>query len=274
MALMPGAAWRPVPVAATRPKRTKGRGVCLHVAVTEATSLFGYFSTADVDAHFYVARNGAIEQYVDTELEAYAQLDGNATLISVETQGGVTNPESEPWTAEQVAALARICRWAHDIEGVPLQLMPDSRPTSRGIGWHRLGVNPWVVSGGELWSSSYGKTCPGATKITQVPSIIQHAQNGADDMPLTADDLWQIENRAYAATRNLFYDMIAGSAPAARNAFDGLVKESVQPLIPAPSSTAATVDASAVAAALATNQQFLSAVAKAVTDTMSARLHS
>lgn len=173
---MPGAAWRPIPVSPTRPKRRKGRGVVLHVAASEATSLFGFFSTADVDSHFYVAKDGTIEQYVDTDLQAYASMDGNATTISVETQGGVTNPDGEPWTPQQVAALARICRWAHDTEGVPLTVMPDSRPASRGIGWHRLGVKPWVVPGGEVWSAANGKRCPGDAKIAQVPAVVAAAQ--------------------------------------------------------------------------------------------------
>jgi hypothetical protein len=197
MAIMPGVAWRPIPVSSSRPRRTKGRGVCLHVAVSEAASLFPYFSTANVDSHFYVAKSGTIEQYVDTDLVAYAQLVGNATLISVETQGGVTNPDSEPWTAPQVDALARICRWAHDIEGVPLQVMPDSRPTSRGLGSHRLGIDPWRVSGGELWSTANGKLCPGAAKVAQIPQIRTRADQivGGDDMPLTDVDIEKIAQR-------------------------------------------------------------------------------
>ena len=198
MAIMPGVAWRPIPVSSSRPRRAKGRGVCLHVAVSEAASLFPYFSTANVDSHFYVTRSGTIEQYVDTDLVAYAQLDGNATLISVETQGGVTNPETEPWTAQQTDALARICRWAHDIEGVPLQLMRDSRPISRGVGYHRLGVDPWRIPDGELWSTAYGKLCPGSAKVAQIPQILTRATQtvgGHDDMPLTDADIEKIAQR-------------------------------------------------------------------------------
>src|SRR5215211_202343 len=120
MAIMPGAVWRPIPVSASRPRRRRGRGVCFHVAVSEATSLFNFFSAADVDSHFYVARNGVIEQYVDTDLVAYAQLEGNPTLISVESQGGVTTPDREPWTTAQLTSLAAIARWAHVTEGIPL----------------------------------------------------------------------------------------------------------------------------------------------------------
>jgi hypothetical protein len=197
MAIMPGVAWRPVPVSGSRPRRARGRGVCLHVAVSEAASLFPYFSTASVDSHFYVTRSGSIEQYVDTDLVAYAQLDGNATLISVETQGGVTSPETEPWTAQQIDALARICGCAHDVDGVPLQLMRDSRATSRGVGYHRLGVDPWRVPDGERWSTVYGKTCPGSAKVAQIPQILTRATQiiGGDDMALTDADIERIAQR-------------------------------------------------------------------------------
>jgi N-acetylmuramoyl-L-alanine amidase len=191
---MPGAVWRPIPVSSSRPRRSKGRGVCLHVAVSEAPSLFDYFSSASADSHFYVAKNGTIEQYVDTDLVAYAQLDGNASLISVETQGGAVNPDGEPWTAAQVESLARIAAWAHGSEGVPLTPMPNSLPASRGIGYHRLGINPWRVAGGELWSSATGKLCPGAAKVAQVPQIITRASRivNGEDMPLTNEDVEKI----------------------------------------------------------------------------------
>ena len=208
MARMPGAVWRPVPVSPSRPKRRKGRGICLHVAVSEAASLHGYFSTASADSHFYVAKNGVIEQYVDTDLIAYTNGAGNASLISVETQGGVTNTEGEKWTPEQVASLTKIVKWAASSDGFPLQVMPNSRPESRGVGWHKLGCKPWVVSGGEVWSSAYGKVCPGLAKIAQIPAIVAAAKGGSvageptpkptpkptpeDDMP-TAADIWNYD---------------------------------------------------------------------------------
>ena len=184
MAIMPGAKYRPIPIASTRAMRRKGRGIVLHVAVSEAPSLFGFFSTASVDSHFYVAKDGTIEQYVDTDRVAYANAAGNSTLISVETQGGMTNADGEPWTPQQVASLVRLVRWASETDGFPLQTMPDSRATSKGVGWHKLGVAPWIVSGGEKWSSSYGKICPGAAKIAQVPGIVAAAR--ADSAPAPA----------------------------------------------------------------------------------------
>lgn len=200
MARMPGAIWKPINK--SRAARRKGRGICLHVAVSEATSLHGYFSGATSDSHFYVRKDGTIEQYVDTDLQAYANAAGNSSLISVETQGGVRDADREPWTPQQVAALARIVRWSADTDGFPIQPMADSRPTSRGVGYHRLGCRPWVVAGGELWSSATGKICPGAGKIAQIPQVIAQAKNPTattlpapvqeEDMPLNDADLNKI----------------------------------------------------------------------------------
>jgi hypothetical protein len=157
------------------------RGVCNHVAVSEAASLFGYFDQdGNPTSHFYVRRDGVTEQYVNTLYRAPAQLEGNPSMISIETQGGVTNIDTEPWTAAQVERLASIARWTHEVHGIPLVRMADSLPETRGIGYHRLGVDPWRVDGGELWSKAYGKVCPGDGKIAQIPHIIERARQSAE----------------------------------------------------------------------------------------------
>jgi hypothetical protein len=151
--------------------------VCLHVAVSEGSSLYGYFNqSGKPTSHFYVRRDGTVEQYVDTMYRAPANLEGNSSLISFETQGGTRNADSEPWTAAQVNAMADVIAWLHKVEGVPLQLMPNSKTSSRGIGWHKQGVDPYRVDGGEKWSSAYGKICPGGGKIKQIPTIVSKAK--------------------------------------------------------------------------------------------------
>lgn len=167
----------------------KGR-VCLHVAVSEGSSLFGYFNQkGNPTSHFYVRRDGTIEQYVDTKYRAPANLDGNSSLISFESQGGVKNVDTEPWTAAQVEAFAECIAWLNKVEGVPLVQMTNSKPTSVGIGYHKLGVDPYRVSGGEKWSSSYGKVCPGAGKIKQIPGIIARAKQLAGGTPPSKPDV-------------------------------------------------------------------------------------
>ena len=174
MGWYPGAIRKEVTRHRTRIQRH--RGICNHVAVSEAASLFNYFNqSGNPTSHFYVRKDGKVEQYVDTVYIAPCQLDGNPTLISIETQGGVNNPDSEPWTAAQCETLAGIAAWAHNLHGIPLKSMPNSLSSSTGVGYHRLGINPWRVPNGELWSSANGKICPGTGKIAQIPGIITRA---------------------------------------------------------------------------------------------------
>jgi len=152
------------------------RGVCHHVAVSEGSSLYGYFSGAKVCSHFYVRKDGTIEQYVSIFYQAPANGAGNSSLVSIETQGGVRGVETEPWTAAQVESLARIDAWVAKQKSVPLILMPNSKRSSVGLGWHRQGVDPYRVDGGELWSSAYAKSCPGREKISQMPQVRDRAK--------------------------------------------------------------------------------------------------
>jgi hypothetical protein len=104
------------------------------------------------------------------------------------------------FTQAQVMANAKILAWAHETHGVPLQLCPNSRPTSRGLAYHRQGIDgnfgsfrfPGRVPGGEVWSESFGKVCPGDRRIAARDQILARAidmVNGGDwfDMATKAD---------------------------------------------------------------------------------------
>lgn len=190
--IVPGVLWQPIDYSGHGMRR-KGRGAVAHVAVAESASLRP--AAGGNSWHFYLPRSGPAIQYIDLDRCAYAQLDGNATMVSWESQGGVINADGEPWTDNQVEWGARILAHLSETEGVPLQVMPDSLPTSRGLGYHRLGIDPWRVPGGEKWSSAFGKLCPGAAKIAQIPRIVARAKqitNPApeeDDLPFTEADL-------------------------------------------------------------------------------------
>lgn len=186
MALMPGAVIKLIPRHNVGKRRPTGRGTSFHVTASAARSMFGYFGTVGDCSHFHVAKDGTIEQYIDTVYYGRAQVDGN-DMVSVETQGAApgVNAETEPWTDAQVVSNARIARWVHDTEGAPLVLMPDSRPGSRGVGYHRLGIAPWRVKGGQVWSTHDGKVCPGTAKIRQLPRVIALAGGSALSSPIT-----------------------------------------------------------------------------------------
>lgn len=181
---LPGALWVPIRRNYTAQKRKKTDCVILHVAVSEAKSLAGWFNnqSAGASSHFYVRRDGTIEQYLDLDYISWANGAGNSRSITVETQGGATGK----WTPEQVAANVKIVRFANSHYGVPMVEMKDSKKTSRGVGYHLLGVPATRTqkllgrsqTGGELWSSAVGKVCPGPERVKQVPEIVK-AANGS-----------------------------------------------------------------------------------------------
>ncbi len=199
MARMPGAEW----VGEQSPRIPMERYdiVCVHTIV-------GYAPAHA--AHFSVRRDGHIFQSRDTAYRSGANLDGNHRVIAIENEDhgdpfpAWTGSNVPALTDAQVAANAAILRWAHETHGVPLQLCPDSRPTSRGLAYHRQGIDgaftdgyPGRVSGGEVWTTSPGKVCPGRNRIAQLPDILNLAQE--DDMSQYADQLDQIQQDTAAA---------------------------------------------------------------------------
>lgn len=176
--ILPGAIWQPINVAG-RAARRKGRGLVGHVAVSSSKNLV---PGANADWHFYLPKTGPAIQYIDMDLQCWATAAGNASLVAFESEGGLgteAQVNAEPWTDNQIEWAARILAHLNRTEGVPLEIMPDSRPTSRGFGTHRLGINPWRVADGELWSSAYAKTCPGAAKHAQRIDVVNRARQYA-----------------------------------------------------------------------------------------------
>lgn len=211
MAILTGA----IPKIITRHDTPMARwdAVVNHIAVSNGASLHGYFNQpGNPTSHFYVRRSGPqgadagmadFEQYVDTRFRAPAQLQGNHRCISIETQGGVGSDLDNGWTVAQVNRLAWIAAECNRLHDIPLALMPNSLPSSRGIGYHRLGVDPYRVSGGELWSESFGKVCPGSARVAQIPTIITLARRyaaGGDDGTMAWTDADIAAVRAYLKT--------------------------------------------------------------------------
>ncbi|WP_250504827.1 N-acetylmuramoyl-L-alanine amidase [Bowdeniella massiliensis] len=173
MKLIPGAIARPISRNYTPRRRARTDAVILHVAVSKARSLHGWFNNpaAKASSHLYVRKDGSMEQYVSHEQSAWTSGAGSYRSIGIETEGmGI-----EPWTAAQRETIARVLAWAHKTYGVPLALMDSSAPRARGTGWHRLGI-PMTraqlsrgvsYTGGELWSRAVGKTCL-PTDVTEV----------------------------------------------------------------------------------------------------------
>lgn len=217
---MPGVAYRPISYDGV-PKMSRYDIVCIHTIVGHDPAAAAHFSTGS---------GGTITQSRDTLYQSAANLNGNHRVIAIENED--FGPEYGPWsgsdvpafTAAQCEAIARVCVWAHQVHGVPLELCPDSRPGSRGIGYHRQGIDGnWAgfayggrIDGGEVWTKSPGKVCPGDRRITQLINvIIPRARVLAglqedDDMQLNDQFPIQNDERTYGeGWRN--YQQIIGS---------------------------------------------------------------
>lgn len=179
MPIMPGADTSRMLSGYTK-RMSAHRGVVDHVAVSEAP--FPSYAPGSA-AHFYIRKDGGIVQQIDTAYRGGHSYEGNATLIGKETQGGVYDANNEPWTEAQCESSAKINAWLHQTHGIPLQMMPNSLASSTGFGYHRQGIDgnfgPYAykgrVPGGQRWSRSFGKICPGDAKIAQIPGIIARA---------------------------------------------------------------------------------------------------
>jgi len=184
--VIPFADYRPIAWAEARDDATNPTCVILHLTASEAPSQYGFFANPANKAcsNTHVARTGHVEQYIRGDRLSAADSYGSSRAFSVETQGADANGY---WTPEQCEAIARILAWAHQTYGIPLRLMTSSATSERGIGWHRLGCNgnfpsmPNILAGrlqrggGEVWSSAFGKVCPGDNRIKQIPGILERA---------------------------------------------------------------------------------------------------
>lgn len=188
--------------AQTEPPMARHDIICLHTMV-------GYLSSTDAmfkrngyggtESHFGIGGKwgpsdpvrgleGVIFQWQDLRHTADANLDGNPRVISIETADNAPKfpKDIEDWTPKQCESIARLVAWlctpaAHSScpaswlchrEGIPAVLVPDTKPSRRGIAYHQQGCTPHVVAGGELWSSADGKECPGPRRIRQITTTI------------------------------------------------------------------------------------------------------
>lgn len=156
-------------------KRPTTRGLILHVDAGGANSLQGWFNnpSAGASSHFYVKYDGTVEQYLDADLVAWTQRAGNASCVGIETQG----KGDGDWTPAQLASMVALLRWLTVRYGVPAVSMGSSLPQARGIGYHRMGIDPWRVSGGQVWGPR-GKVCPGNLRVAQFPGVVAAVAHG------------------------------------------------------------------------------------------------
>lgn len=134
--------------------KIKARLFILHVAVSQADSLYGWFNgpSGGVESHFYIREDGTVEQYRDTAYEADANTDANPYAISVETEG----LEFGKWTPAQMVAIKNLILWCADNHGIPLKV-PGTWNGS-GVGFHTQFPGRW---------DKRGASCPGPDRQKQ-----------------------------------------------------------------------------------------------------------
>jgi hypothetical protein len=160
-------------------------GLVLHIEVGTEDGTFGWFNTSRADrqraldaawekkgspgrrpvagnssAHFGNPKNGQLEQFVDTKDEAFAQVSGNSSWLSVENEG----VPGDSLTIRQIRSLAELMAYLNFHEGVPLK--EADNPSEFGLGYHGMG--------GVAWGGHF--QCPGVTVIRQRSLIIEMAQ--------------------------------------------------------------------------------------------------
>lgn len=133
--------------------------------------------------------DGVIWQFQVWSHQADANLDGNPIVLSIETADNAVRP-IQPWTPKQATSLVRllvhICdkrnhqscpsHWNCHKYGIPPELIPDTKPGRRGIGYHRQGIvtsyPDRLVVGGVKWSNATGKDCPTDARVYQLKNEI------------------------------------------------------------------------------------------------------
>ncbi len=168
MAICPFAHWRgPVPNRSVKGMQRPIRGLILHIEEGSEIGTDAWFhqDEAQASAHFGNPKNGQLDQWVDTDDKAWAEVSGNPYWISLENEGN----SGQSLTENQLENAAQLLAWLHSTEGIPLQI--SDNPNVPGLGWHGMGGDDW---GGHF-------DCPGEPIKAQRPQIIARAQQILND---------------------------------------------------------------------------------------------
>ena len=152
------------------------KGLVLHIEEGTEERTFGWFNTSKAErqaafdarglnltayessAHFGNPKKGQLEQFVDTDDQAFAQGPGNSSWLSVENEG----MPGDALTTNQIHNLAQLMAYLNLNEGIPL--VEANSPSDSGLGFHSM-------------ATSWGHPqCPGDAVIRQRPAILEMAK--------------------------------------------------------------------------------------------------
>ncbi len=181
----------------TESRMTSHDIICLHTMVGGLAGTEAFFQQdgfGGTESHFGVGARGETIQWQSLEFSADANLDGNHRVISIETADSGnpfdswTGTNVPGWTPAQIEAIVDLTSWLCRRFDIPPRLIEDTKPGRRGIGYHRQGISgafkDGIVAGGERWSESEGKVCPGDRRIRQLKSNVIPKLRAALDKPV------------------------------------------------------------------------------------------
>lgn len=173
MARCPHAQWKPIAANFVSRKMVQPlRGLVLHITDSKGQTLESLRRDLGNSkqkpprrsAHFGVAKDGELWQFVDTDDVGFA-VDGVWGGNGVDNHWvSVENVAKFPeiLTLKQLEALARLFSWLHDTYGVPFDLA--EKKDDRGLGYHRMfGIGDHI--------------CPGPSVVSQRKEILSLAQS-------------------------------------------------------------------------------------------------
>lgn len=178
---LPGATWKPFTNRTVSSLPWAGPGTIIgHTIVGTRDGAWSYHNQPGIAyVQLYYDQHGNPIQTTGLEFRSAGTLELNPYVIAIEVAD--SGPGFDAWdgkcgnvppmTDAQVAGLIRDCAWmcvALGIEPRELTNSCEALPGGPGgIGWHRLGIDPWRAPGCPLTSNSRGKCCPDDARISQ-----------------------------------------------------------------------------------------------------------
>ncbi|GAA2428944.1 peptidoglycan recognition protein family protein [Streptomyces macrosporus] len=197
MARYRGATWLPIPENTTQTRITPTQ-LILHSAAApwSPQRLRDFWNENGVvtESHFGVGYDGAVGQFMDTNVRADANASANNRAISVESAADTRN--SDPWTPDQIDTLVEIMVWAHRTHGIPARICRSD--TDPGFGIHRM-FRKWSVDGTE---------CPGDARAKQfTDTVFPRFLEALGNTPTPARPTVKLENLRYGKTNGDVADL-------------------------------------------------------------------
>ncbi|GGV73653.1 hypothetical protein GCM10010294_36080 [Streptomyces griseoloalbus] len=192
------ATWLPIPENTAQPRITPTQ-LILHSAAApwSPERLRDFWNERGVvtESHFGVGYDGAVGQFVDTNVRADANASANSRAISVESAANTEN--SDPWTPHQLDTLVGIMVWAHRTHGIPARICRSD--TDPGFGIHRM-FRTWSLGGTE---------CPGNARAKQFTDTLFPRFLGAalGNVPAPAGPAVKLEHLRYGETNGDVADL-------------------------------------------------------------------